>query len=79
MNGSQMSDGQQQLDMQGFLGALIGRTVGGFLGNKIGGSTGKTIGSIAGGFGGGLLPFSAGPMQHPPAVAARRPRDAGLP
>ncbi len=64
MNGTQMFDGQQQqLDMQGIIGAAIGRALGGFLGNKIGGSTGKTIGRIAGGFGGGLLPFSTGPDQ----------------
>ena len=62
MNGSQMLDGQQQqIDMQGFLGGLIGRTLGSFVGNKIGGSTGKTIGGIAGGGLGALLPFSAGP------------------
>ena len=62
MNGSQMVDGQQQLDMQGFLGGLIGRTLGGFVGNKIGGSTGRTIGSIAGG----------GLGDHAVEVAARR-------
>src|SRR5438093_10083887 len=60
MNGSQMTDGQQ-IDMQGIIGAAIGRALGGFLGNRIGGSTGRTIGGIAGGFGGGLLPFSTGP------------------
>jgi hypothetical protein len=57
-----MLDGQQQqIDMQGFLGGLIGRTLGSFVGNKIGGSTGRTIGGIAGGGLGALLPFSAGP------------------
>ena len=73
MNGSQMTDGQQQLDMQGFIGGLIGRTLGGFLGNKIGGSTGRTIGGIGGGALGALLPFSTGPDQM--AAAGGQPTD----
>jgi hypothetical protein len=64
MNGTQMQDGLQQLDLQGFIGAWLGRALGGWVGNQIGGSTGRTIGSVAGGFAGGLAPLSTGPAQQ---------------
>ena len=64
MSGSQNHDGAADFDMQGFIGALVGRALGGFVGNRLGGSTGRIIGRAAGSFGGGLLPFSAGPTQQ---------------
>ncbi len=70
MNGiSQMGGfGGQQLAPQGLFGSLLGGPVGGLIGRGIGGlfgnpGLGGQIGQLAGGIGGGILPFSADPMQ----------------
>lgn len=71
MNGiSQMGGygGQQQYGPQGLFGSLLGGPFGGLIGRGIGGlfgnpGLGNQIGQLAGGIGGGILPFSADPMQ----------------
>ena len=65
MEGTQLQNGQAELDMQGIFGSILGKALGGVIGKAVGGSRGRSAGSLIGGIGGGLIPFSAGPDMGP--------------
>ncbi|MGJ5242469.1 hypothetical protein ACQR14_33000, partial [Bradyrhizobium oligotrophicum] len=67
MSGMQQStDEIGQLELEGFLGSILGGAAGRLVGGIIGGKTGRNIGGAIGKIGGGFLPLSAGPGGEQP-------------